>query len=162
MNNSFSGAESCEQSQKVSTGATSFELTHIPTAEGRSPEDEVSDWIQLNRSDCRSAFVDGEVMKNIVQRLTRMLPLSVDMEAFWRTAREELGDNFSTCQKICEEVASGGVLGKTWHQLRVSCEKFVKIAFAKTGLKVAEKTVTCCPSFLRSPKYSFVGWMKES
>ena len=67
-----------------------------------------------------SICVDPEVMRRVVLSQTKLLPFSVDLEAFWSSAREGLDDEgFTACQQTYQEILAGGVLGQTWEQLKV-------------------------------------------
>ena len=64
--------------------------------------------------------VNPEVMERVVLSQTKLLPFSVDLEAFWQAARGDLDDEgFSACQQLHQEIVAGGVLGRTWQQLKV-------------------------------------------
>lgn len=67
-----------------------------------------------------SICVDPEVMRRVVLSQTKLLPFSVDLETFWSSAREGLDDDgFTACKQTYQEILAGGVLGRTWEQLKV-------------------------------------------
>ncbi|XP_070191650.1 general transcription factor 3C polypeptide 1-like [Littorina saxatilis] len=81
-------------------------------------------WIKPSQSDTSDIFVKSEVLKAIVQEQTKLLPFTVDMNAFWEGARQDLdGEGLKICRQLYVEILRGGALGLTWQQMQVKAKR---------------------------------------